>query len=170
MDYTSRFKPVEALSAIYLFDRYKIDLEGKDQLEIKPSFLIPVRATTPLDSVPILMIDSLYVTGGCATIPWGGKVWNLHQEQYEKYRISIEAHKAGTQYSDLYVNSDQFFLEESFWLDGVKWLRQACRGEIVSVTIYATLFDRKSLTVIATQVKTGQYRLKVIGTPYINAD
>jgi len=94
----------------------------------------------------------------------------LNQERWDKYQTSVKAHVEVTEYPDLTISSGQFLLDELFELSGVKWLRKACNGEIVTVTIYATLFDRESLAVIATQAKSGEYKLKVTASPYINAD
>lgn len=130
---TTEFTPAKSSQRILVFDRYWIDLRGfksrgEDFVSI---FIEPVKSisvTTPLDSIPVLLIDSVCLSGACVSLSSCEKPSGGYEHSVRDRSMSIGTALTLSPAADLEVGREEYY-PFGYSLKGDKNLRSACAGK-----------------------------------------
>ncbi len=161
--YTQKdFIPVEIPRPVTLFDRYALRMIGCKQhiyndLVLYIDYLDPVPDTTPLQSLPILVIDSLYFEGACMDSLVCCKPISHYDELYSMSNTTgIDIYFAA---KDI-LRRDEQYIPDGGSIRQISWWPKACNNQNVFVTIHARLLDRSTGQIIAQESKRVEYFVK----------
>ena len=144
---------------VRMFNRYELNIFGcVDSIadscgfHIGVDFIETMPATTPFDSIPIFVIDSLCFSGQCQ----GNDYCLVPRRLYDRVRERIEEGKAI--YTPPREPSDIGWSDKEVWPDDFLISRyllpRSCLDDEVTVQIVARLFDRASGDQLGREEKT----------------
>jgi hypothetical protein len=147
------FIPKETSDKVEFFGLYVVEIEclaGKtaDELELFPALIKPKVDSTMIESIPRFVIDSVCLEADCLGTDKPYCMGTSHRPD------------DGQPNGDLYFDGGSvvFF---GFFSECGDFVRKNCRDKEVAVTLYARSLDRRTGKVLASEVKTGSYLIKV---------
>jgi hypothetical protein len=148
------FVPTEASDRVEFFGFYVVGIEGtigkiSDGLVIFPALINPKIDSAMIDAIPRLVIDSACIEAEC--------LGNEKSYCPTPYHYSDSDQPSG----ELSLQYDGSVTFTGFFFDCGDFVRKNCRDKEVAVTLYARSLDRRTGKVLASEVKTGSYLIKV---------
>jgi len=163
--HTSSFNPIKKEIPISLFDRYHISIRGYDAIGRtflgNVSFIKEIVDTTSLDSLPILVFDSICFHGDCLGEDFCVSPKSWYDDAQDNLRKGWGSWnlKHLIKDTDLYYKSGKV-TPGGFDLRNVFRLPENCDKMNVSVGIHARILDRKTKVEFASENKIIRFEIK----------